>query len=31
MVRDLFALTWDLRTFQGTAKIAQFLEDRFDL
>ncbi|TCD62522.1 hypothetical protein EIP91_006771 [Steccherinum ochraceum] len=26
--RDLFALTWDLRTFQGAAKIKQFLQDR---
>ncbi|THH17517.1 hypothetical protein EUX98_g9112 [Antrodiella citrinella] len=26
--RDLFALTWDLRTFQGSAKISQFLQDR---
>ncbi|KAH8092245.1 hypothetical protein BXZ70DRAFT_465945 [Cristinia sonorae] len=26
--RDLFALTWDLRTFQGQAKIKQFVEDR---
>ena len=29
--RDLFALTWDLRTFQGHEKIAQFLQDRLDL
>lgn len=29
--RDIFALTWDLRTFQGPEKIAQFLEDRLDL
>ncbi|KAJ3559302.1 hypothetical protein NM688_g425 [Phlebia brevispora] len=28
--RDLFSLTWDLRTFQGKDKIAKFLEDRFD-
>lgn len=26
--RDIFALTWDLRTFQGPAKISQFLQDR---
>ncbi|THH27067.1 hypothetical protein EUX98_g7120 [Antrodiella citrinella] len=26
--RVLFALTWDLRTFQGSAKISQFLQDR---
>lgn len=26
--RDLFALTWDLRTFQGLPKIKKFLEDR---
>ena len=26
--RDIFALTWDLRTFQGPEKITQFLEDR---
>ena len=29
--RDLFALTWDLRTFQGSAKIKQFLQDRLEL
>ena len=29
--RDLFALTWDLRTFQGKDKIGKFLEDRLDL
>ena len=29
--RDIFALTWDLRTFQGPERIAQFLEDRLDL
>ena len=29
--RDLFALTWDLRTFQGPEKITRFLEDRLDL
>lgn len=28
--RDLFALTWDIRTFQGRDKIAQFLIDRID-
>ncbi|CAL1697215.1 unnamed protein product [Somion occarium] len=26
--RDIFALTWDLRTFQGSQKIRKFLEDR---
>lgn len=26
--RDLFALTWDLRTFQDSAKIGKFLEDK---
>ena len=26
--RDTFALTWDIRTFQGRAKIATFLNDR---
>ena len=26
--RDAFALTWDIRTFQGRAKIATFLNDR---
>lgn len=26
--RDLFILTWDLRTFQGLPKIKQFLQDR---
>ena len=29
--RDLFALTWDLRTFHGPEKIAKFLEDRLDV
>ncbi|KAH8091396.1 hypothetical protein BXZ70DRAFT_1041311 [Cristinia sonorae] len=28
--RDLFALTWDLRTFQGSAGIKQFLQDRLE-
>lgn len=27
--RDIFALTWDLRTFFGQDKIEQFLKDRF--
>ena len=26
--RDIFALTWDLRTFHGTDKIKQFIQDR---
>jgi hypothetical protein len=26
--RDLFALTWDIRTFQGGQKISRFLQDR---
>lgn len=26
--RDIFALTWDLRTFQGQSRIKQFLSDR---
>lgn len=26
--RDIFAMTWDLRTFQGSAKIGKFLEDK---
>lgn len=29
--RDLFALTWDTRTFQGLEAIDQFLRDRLDL
>ena len=29
--RDIFALTWDLRSFQGAAKITQFLQDRLEL
>lgn len=28
--RDLFALTWDLRTFHGKPGVAKFLEDRFE-
>ena len=28
--RDLFAMTWDLRTFQGPAKIGKFLEDKLE-
>ncbi|KAF7798202.1 hypothetical protein EIP86_009419 [Pleurotus ostreatoroseus] len=28
--RDVFALTWDLRTFRGKAGVAKFLEDRFE-
>lgn len=28
--RDIFALTWDLRTFQGRDKIATFLHDRLN-
>lgn len=28
--RDVFALTWDLRTFQGPQEIKKFLEDRFE-
>ena len=28
--RDIFALTWDLRTFQGPQEITKFLEDRFE-
>ncbi|GJE89306.1 Flavin-containing monooxygenase [Phanerochaete sordida] len=29
--RDVFALTWDLRTFHGRARVSQFLEDRLAL
>jgi hypothetical protein len=29
--RDLFSLTWDLRTFQGKDNIGQFLKDRLEL
>ena len=29
--RDIFALTWDLRTFYGYEKIATFLKDRLEL
>lgn len=29
--RDLFALTWDMRTFHGQASISQFLSDRLPL
>ena len=28
--RDLFSITWDLRTFQGPAKIDKFLEDKLE-
>ncbi|KIP03537.1 hypothetical protein PHLGIDRAFT_94663 [Phlebiopsis gigantea 11061_1 CR5-6] len=28
--RDVFSITWDLRTFQGPATIAQFLEDKLE-
>lgn len=28
--RDVFALTWDLRSFQGQQEITKFLEDRFE-
>jgi len=29
--RDMFALTWDIRTFAGEEKISKFLEDRLSL
>ena len=28
--RDVFSITWDLRTFQGPEKIGQFLEDKLE-
>lgn len=28
--RDIFAITWDLRTFQGPDKIGKFLEDKLE-
>ena len=28
--RDALALTWDLRTFEGPAKIKRFLDDRLE-